>query len=145
MRLIPLVSLGIVMLGSIFLVGCGNSGATIEGKVRYKGAPLTTGSVTFNSDGVIRTASIDKDGTYRIQDCPPGEVKIAIAVHVVKVPTTPPAGAAPPKVNMPGKPGTPEQNAVAPVQIDAKYQNANTSGLTYPVQAGTQSYDIDLK
>ncbi|HZT78599.1 MAG TPA: carboxypeptidase regulatory-like domain-containing protein [Gemmataceae bacterium] len=57
-------------------------GAKVQGKVTLDGQPLPGGKVTFvpakGSDVKSRDADIDKDGSYRIPDLPPGQYKIAI-------------------------------------------------------------------
>src|SRR4051812_22653135 len=66
--------------------GCGGSRVTVSGKVSYKGTPLKGGNVVFNSlEGKeSRSAPIAEDGTYRIEKCPVGKVKITVETESLK-------------------------------------------------------------
>jgi hypothetical protein len=97
-------------------------GEEVSGKVLLNGAPLKAGSVTFASkDGKTTVATpIAEDGTY-LARVPQGEYTVAIG---------------PPKVKDPKNP---------PPAIPAKYSDPKTSGITYTVTAGKQTFDLDLK
>lgn len=126
-------------------LGCRGRDGEVTGKVTYRGTPLTAGSVTFRSGELVRGASIQKDGTYTLQDCPAGDYKVAVVVPDLRFAPRP-SGAPPiPKTEMPGKAAAEESAAVAPVKIDARYKDVNTSGLSYKVGSGGQTIDIELK
>jgi hemoglobin len=94
----------------------------VTGKVFFKGQPLQGGEVTFIGKKTFKGA-IDKDGTFRVKDIEPGEYKVAVTSSPAKV-----------------APATPK-----PVAIPAKYNDPDTSGLTYTVLKGEQTYDIQLQ
>lgn len=90
----------------------------IEGKVIYQGKPLGGGIITFFGRGVAVSASIAAaDGSYALNRVKPGEYKISIST---------------------------KGNAKIP-QVPAKYSDPEKSGLSYSVQDGKQTLDIELK
>src|SRR5262249_12046242 len=56
------------------------------GVVKYKGTPLKGGMVTFNSTAgkMSPVATISEDGTYKIENCPTGPVKITVDTESLK-------------------------------------------------------------
>jgi hypothetical protein len=139
----------------VFSVGCGpnyKARGSVKGKVTLAGKHLTTGSGMFNGKNMSGSAAIDKEGNYSMPDAPLGAVTITVAV-----PKLPPGGLA--RMKLP--PGTKETKSVDPegsgksisimgempshvVPIPDKYANEATSGLTYTVQKGEQTFDIKL-
>src|SRR6516162_7404846 len=60
-------------------VGCGGRG-DVSGKVSHKGKTLVFGTVQFEaSDGTIKQANIETDGSYSIPGVPVGEAKVAVS------------------------------------------------------------------
>jgi hypothetical protein len=104
-------------------------GEEVSGKVTFNGKPLPSGTVTFVSkDGKTTVAgAIAEDGTYRVI-LPGGEYGVAITTAPQKKKDDPKD---PPK-------------KVPVFQIPAKYGDVKTSGITYKVAKGKQSFDIDL-
>jgi hypothetical protein len=145
---------GIVLLGfitSLGAAGCSSKG-TISGKITYQGKPVTAGTVTFvpEKGGGAFTASI-QEGEYKVEHVPPGPAKIAVS--------TPSSSSAkryiekmqpPPEMLKKGAPDRPAGEPVKPsaqptVPIPPKFQNPETSGLTYTVKSGQQNFDIPIK
>jgi hypothetical protein len=125
-------------------VGCGGGkGATVRGKVTYRGTPLTMGNVTLVSeDGkVIKTGQIQEDGTYQIPGAPTGHVQAAVV-------NPPPVGAkgGPPLVGPPNDPETKLARELAAkyVPTPPRYGDPKTSGLSFDVPGGGP-LDIELK
>jgi hypothetical protein len=137
--------------------GCGpnqKARAVVKGNVKFFDKHLTAGSVTFiGKDGVLSgTGNIDYDGNYTVADAPLGPCTV-----VVKVPelTNMPAGMKPPKPP-PGVPdmkppggegGGSDASLIDPskiVKIPGKYAKPDTSGLSFTVERGQNSYDITL-
>jgi hypothetical protein len=151
---------GVVLLGLLVCsAGCGSKSkakAIVKGKVTFGKEHLTTGSVSFyGPDNAFGTATIDKDGNYEMNDAPVGLVKITIVV-----PKMPPGGRGP-MIPGSGK-DVKDKASVDPedpgrripimgerpskiVPIPDKYGNVETSGLTYTVEKGEQTHDINLK
>ncbi|HKB04616.1 MAG TPA: carboxypeptidase-like regulatory domain-containing protein [Gemmataceae bacterium] len=129
--------------------GCGSKTA-VTGKVTYRGAPVTGGSVTLvASDGTAYAGTIQADGTYSIPDVPTGSVQIGVA--------GPGRGGASSRAGAGGRgdagaigrgkaPDRPTQEAKAPAgpSIPDTYLDPRTSGLTGTVKAG-ERLNIDLK
>lgn len=111
-------------------IGCGNP--KISGKVVFSDdkTPLTHGEVIFYGDKNIARGKIQSDGRYvmgseKIKDgLPKGEYRIAIKGT---------------QINTNFGKGLPIFKSV----IDAKYSNADTSGLTLNVTQ-SQSFDIEV-
>jgi len=123
------------------VAGCGGQKPKVTGKVSYKGTPLVNGTVTFHPKAGDRAAgaTIQADGTYRIDDAPLGDVTITVAtVRPAATPAMPP-----------GTPGAdrmgPPPSAGKYVAIPPTYKDPAASGLTYTVTPGEQKHDIDLK
>jgi hypothetical protein len=124
------------------ICGCGSSGSEalvpVRGKVGVGGAPLDTGSVTFqpdaskgNSTPHIPVGTIEADGIYSLQSAgkegaPPGWYKVAVTAQA-------PIDA---------------KNPYAPPKhlIHPKYSDPNTSGISVEVvgNAPAGAYDIQV-
>ena len=146
----------VLLIALITVVGC-NSGqyakAKVKGRVKFFDKYLTAGTVAFQSkDGQIGSANIDFDGNYEMANAPIGDVMIT-----VQVPTLGPGpGGGPPKappgippMRPPGGDGgiastPPSIDPKKIIQIPGKYGKVETSGLTYTVEKGEQTYNITL-
>jgi hypothetical protein len=126
------------------LAGCGSP--KVSGKVTYKGEPLHMGTVLFTAaNGWTGTSQINEDGTYSIANVPPGLAKVAVDTPSEKG-RTPPGGKAQrrPREDAPNEPST-AAPVHAPVKIPDKYKKPETSGLTFEVNGGRQTYNIALE
>jgi hypothetical protein len=115
--------------------GCGQSEKLypVSGKVSLGNGPLTMGLVSLVPDAGNPTkshpsASIEADGSYNVTTngktgAPAGKYKIAVTTMV--------------------PPGS--DTTVTPVQIQHKYMDANTSGLSYEVKEHPEPGQYDLK
>jgi hypothetical protein len=114
----------------------------VSGSVTYKGKPLTGGKVTFlGDDWASIDGVIDEQGHYTI-NAPVGNVKIGVDNRMVKLGAIRPEaskGAGP-------RPGSPPPDPIKGkyIEIPDKYYDPATSGLTFTVKSGTQTYDITL-
>jgi hypothetical protein len=124
--------------------GCGDSSASVSGRVTLNGKPLTGGAVTFHAAGGRTEGSwIDPEGHYAIARAPVGEVKVTVVVNPTREPPKLPR-----KRDVPQHPesqaaeGAPAGKAVA---IPPRYKDPEKSGLTYTLSRGPQVIDIDLK
>ncbi len=108
---------------------------SISGKVTYKGKPLSGGAIIFEgADGRVVTATIDADGTYKLDKIKPNVAyKLAITTEAVK--RNPPGG----------KPAISPKGAPELIVIPEKYSDADKSGLTFTPQEGNQNHDIALE
>jgi hypothetical protein len=127
-----LCGLGAVL--TVALSGCGTG--DVSGTVRFNGKPLPGGRVTFTSlekKGKFVFASIREDGSYLIENCPTGPVRITVQTVVLRSGVVP-AGK---------KPG-PGGRSV-PVILPVRYADPEQSGLDYLVSRGQQQHDINLE
>jgi hypothetical protein len=150
-RLLGLLALAVLLPAA----GCGKGTGTVTGTVSYKGNKLKGGYVIFTPEdgkGQGCQASIMEDGTYTAEKCPGGKMKVSVKTSYLK----PSAGGGPkyerPK-DMPGGaeggnqyvPPDPAEKAKKYVWIPEKYEEPGTSGLTFEVKGGSQTYPIDLQ
>ncbi|NBU75961.1 MAG: hypothetical protein EBS30_12185 [Planctomycetes bacterium] len=131
-----------VLLTSMFFVsGCGGDSAgpkvgTMTGKITYKGAPLSNGTVqVFSADGRGGSGPITADGTYTAL----GDVTITVKVLASAMTGMKPVA------RPPGTPAMPGESDKPPVTIPANYGDKAKSGLTFTIKSGTQTNNIDLK
>ncbi|MDB5309142.1 MAG: hypothetical protein JWO38_3344 [Gemmataceae bacterium] len=116
----------------LVLAGCGGSG-DVSGTVRLGGKPLPGGRVTFHAQDKSTSpvsAPINADGTYRLDRCPTGPVRVTVQVATEPTDRTK-VGAGPAK-------------GPRPPIIPRRYTDADESELTLAVKRGSQTYDIDL-
>lgn len=137
--------LSFLLLGSVVLAvlpGCGGGRASVAGKVTYKGKPLAMGTVYVASvDGVQWPASINEDGTYRIESLPAGPAKIGVTSPKPQV------------LSERARRATKQNAATAPpppdlgkwVEIPETYADPTRSGLTVDLKSGPNTHDIELQ
>ena len=126
----------------------------VSGKVLFEGKPLPGGRVMFAAikGGFASSAPIDENGNYQI-NAPIGEVVIGVDNRMFQ----PRRGAGkgksfagiPRQEHRLKRPDSQEEEAKPIkerryVQIPERYANCDTSGLTYTVKPGPQSYNIEL-
>jgi hypothetical protein len=132
------------------------SRGTVKGQVTISGKPLYVGTVTFvTDDNRSGSATIDQNGNYVMGDAPVGDVKVTVTVPKVGG-MAGMMGGKPARPKSPvgemKDPNNPSQGgpAAAPVDpskivpIPDKYSTVETSGLTYKVEKGEQTFDIKL-
>lgn len=129
---------GLVLAG----LGCGSQAdqGVVRGQVTLSGAPLAAGTVIFRSaDGSLSMfADLAEDGSFRMlthgsAGLPPGSYQVAVKPR--------PAG-------LPEKPLVGEIHQAPPPRqsIPSRYWDAQTSGLTAEVKAGSNSpFVFDLQ
>ena len=114
------------------LLGCGVSEvSTIEGKVTYKGAPLSSGDVNISqpAKGVGAVAPIDANGVFSvITSIPTGFYDVSVTPTIM-----PPSG-------IPGV----KQKPLEVVFIPKKAQDFKTSGLSFTLKNGINQVAIDI-
>ncbi len=141
-RSIPVRSIFRPVVGIAFLaliaVGCQSKG-NVSGKVTYKDKPLVYGTVLFvGSDGASVQAKIENDGTYSARGLAVGKAQIAVNSPDPKsigiYTTWKDPSKKPPPLEVPGWFGIPKQ-----------YESASTSGLSFPVEGGLNTNNIELK
>ena len=143
-KLIPVVGLA-------FMAGLSTScekgerleetGATLEGTVTYKKQSVQYAMIVVTGGGAFGSSSghIGEDGRYKVENAPTGQVKIAVITEAVKMQVMMSGGKyAGPEAKGGKKPGpTPKF-----IDVDAKYANPDTSGITTTVNKGKNEYNI---
>ena len=134
---------GVIALAAI---GCGGTAglAKVQGRVTYKGQPVTKGDVFFSPETPgVRGAQgpLGPDGSYRLGTFEPGD-GAAIGKHKVSIVSQGEDKPIPPR--MVGK-MMPEdmQGSGAPL-IPKKYFSPETSGLSKEVVSGSNTFDFEL-
>jgi hypothetical protein len=137
------------LLLSFLALGCGGSNATVntlEGKITYKGADVTGGSIIFYpAGGGPVPGFIKADGTYIASDVPPGEVTVTIdTASVQNTGKVIVSGKAPSGSDASKYPGGDIQGGAKAVKIPAKYADRNKSGLKFTVGNGKNEKNFEL-
>lgn len=133
-------------VGLAFLAGCGGSEfqlAPVKGKVTYKGKPLEFGTVIFLPEkGPAATGQIQSDGSFVLETgTQTGGARKGAVVgkHKVEIRCL--------ETQRPGfKPPEGQEMPAGKSLIPAKYNQADSSGLTAEVTAkGPNEFTFDLK
>lgn len=112
--------------GLLVVAGCGYQAeprpdrAALSGTVYFRGNILPGGDVTVVSDkdaGLVASAAIKQDGTFRVTDAPNGKVLIAITTDSMRY----------------------GRNPESYVEIPVKYRDFAASGLTADVKPSGES------
>lgn len=147
--LLPLLA---ALVGPLAMAGCGDDGYgrrhPVYGTVSHKGEPVERGRITFtptDPEGRVASGEI-RDGSYELTTVDPGDGALAgsykVSVTAVEVDDSEVLA------NAGGGVGNQmdvikAQQAAVPL-IPAKYQLADTSGLTAEVEEGSNEIDFDL-
>ncbi|HKI33371.1 MAG TPA: hypothetical protein VKA46_16070 [Gemmataceae bacterium] len=134
-----LPALGLVLLGLLPSAGCSRPQvAKVSGKVTFQKKTVPSGTVTFLSDdNRVETAEIQEDGSYTMAKAPVGPVKIAVTTYQPWAPPT--------KSQVPGQPPEAPPAQKPFVKVPDTYRNPETSGLTWVVELGEHTHDLELK
>jgi hypothetical protein len=139
------------ILLSLGAAGCGASTGTVSGKVYHKNTLLKGGTVTFvSADKQFgQTATFLEDGSYTIDQLPPGEMTIGVQTSSLNPAkqTFIPKNAMPKDVTEGSdyQPTDPSVLARRYVAIPERFADPETSGLKCKVQTGKQEHDIHLE
>jgi hypothetical protein len=146
-----------LLLALVLLAGCGPGKGEVSGKVTYKGAPLPGGLLTFrHADSRHNSVAVElaEDGSFKVV-LPAGEVTASVdntglapvpelAPPSLTVPLSPEAKKALGSTAQPKASGGATKRSNRYVEIPARYQDAETSGLTFTVKGGSQTQDFAL-
>jgi len=105
------------------VLGCGGHGSTVnvlEGRITYKGADVSGGTITFYPPTGAPSRLHQADGTYIASDVPPGQVTVTIETASVQntgKAIMPPGGKSPPGGDAAKYPGGNIPGATKSVQI----------------------------
>jgi hypothetical protein len=133
----------------LFMTGCGSSVGDLSGLVTYQKKPLPHGWIRLvGSDGVLRSARIQADGSYSFGTVPVGDAKLT-------------ASCVDPRIYRfarslleKSRPDNGDADAIAdgsdvdPLArfylIPRKYEDVTKSNLSFCIESGSNTYDIEL-
>lgn len=131
------------------LAGCGGKNKkdfSLNGKVTYKGQPVTGGTLTLTPTDEGKTppanTQIRFDGTYLIVPPAVGELKVTIETESIQAHKGGPAYTHVPKGEK--MPDIDTSKMPKYVKIPPKYKTAATSGLSVTIQQGKNEKNFDL-
>jgi hypothetical protein len=133
------------LAGGLFILsGCGQKVTEVTGTVKMTGQPVTLGEISFiGEDGRLDTSQI-QNGAYALHRAPVGKVKITVK-SIQPVPYVNRRGGMKNAPDSGEALRTPESESNAKnVEVPKKYNDADTTDLTYEVKSGKQEYNIDL-
>jgi hypothetical protein len=138
-RLLPLLAVCMAVTAS----GCGARRATVSGEVKYNGAPLPSGTITFISQAGQKQVAASEivDGKYTIKGIEPGLAKVTVITLPPSRGGLPPGGGKP--VEAPSTFSSSQQQGKY-VPIPRRYGDAEQSGLSYEIKPGSQTKDFEL-
>ena len=137
---------------SVWIAGCGssvnpNAPAKLSGKVTYKSAAVTAGTVTVNlSDGSSYPVPISPDGSYSGFDLPVGDAVITVeteSANKKKVQYGVGQGGDKGKTFSPVPEGV-QTNAGTYMAIPTKYADKTKSGINIKLERGNNKKDLEL-
>ncbi len=120
--------------------GCGQRFGAVQGTVYVDGKPANNGTVILSgADNLSAGGAIRPDGHFEVKNVPVGPVKAVIQQMVM-------LGGGPGSDNHGRLKGITEPATLVanPVTIPKKYQNVDTSGLSYTITSGTNEINIEL-
>ena len=137
-RLRRIAAFAAVAAAAVLSASCtGGGNGTVSGRITLNGQPLKDGLITFESQvGSMNAYSAAiRDGIYETEPIPAGLCKVTVIHSAVPRPTETGGNDLVPV-------RTPKQG---PGQVvPDKYHKSDTSGLTFTVKAGANTYDQDL-
>ena len=141
------------VVGVLSVVGCGSGGyhgptGAVTGRVTLDGQPIPQGSVvSFVSDaGFTATATVSSDGSYQLLTA--GNPEIAVSTYKVSI--APPAQAMSETdydkyMSGEGAGEGGDATETSSELIPPKYADPTTSGLSFDVEQGANTIDIELE
>lgn len=147
--------LAILLTGVLLLSGCSSSSSipagpkgTVKGKVTYNSNPVPAGSTIMflhEETSLAATGQIGSDGSYTLAMQGGGEVPVG----KYSISVSPPSSAeVSEETNMEAYKAAMEGGGGAAATtgpFPEKYQAAETSGETFDVKEGENSYNLDMK
>lgn len=132
--------LGLTSCSSNAPVALPNTGASLEGAVKYGDKILAFGIVIVEGAGSSAQGQINQDGTYRVENVPVGAAKLAVVTNPGMARGAQMAGG---RNVGPGDKGKGALGKVPDyVDVPTKYHSTATSGLAYTIQQGVNQHDI---
>src|SRR6516225_5859202 len=127
----------LALLTTLALTGCDGRGTNVTGTIRYRGQPLTSGTVSFFCEnGEIHSSLLSEEGSYQLPRLPPGSARVAVVSHPripqgLQTNQGPPSPA--PLISAKGRiPQKPQ------MRVPERYGRPESSGLLFTINPGDQ-------
>ncbi len=111
------------------------TGATLEGTITYNGQPVQVAMVIVQGTNGSATGWVESDGRYKVQNCPLGDVNLAVNTE---------AGKGQARGAMMAKSQGANVQLPKIVDVPAKYGDPAQSGIKTNIHAGQNTYDITI-
>lgn len=129
---------GFATITFLLVSGCGPGQGDISGKVTFESKQVVLGSVLVKgSDGVVKGGEITPEGTYKVEGIAAGKI-------ILSVNSPDPAEYKVGLRKKDQKPPPPKDRSKW-FAIPKDYGEFNTSGLTFDLRPGGNTFDIALK
>ena len=157
------MALAAILFTLLAAPGCGpnlKDRGTVKGRLTFNGEPVPGATIAFVTDDNLQgSGHTDENGDYEVRDAPVGKTRVFINAPKARPGIAMSGGVKPPEVpkgSGPMKPPDgekfPQPEDKPPPKIDPakvkpipqKYELPETSGLTFTVEKGTQTFDIKL-
>jgi hypothetical protein len=115
------------------------TGATLEGTVKQGKEDIRFALVIVVGDRTSATGKIGEDGRYKVENCPLGEVKVAVNTEAGRGDYM--TAVMSKSYQGPEAKGT-KRVPLTFVSVDKKYHDPETTPLRTNVKEGTNTYDI---
>ena len=137
---VSITSMMVVLLAAGCTQKTVEHGSRVTGTVTVGGKPASGASVRFFDEGgqCLAAGTTDDGGKYTAVDVPRKSFKVAVEEGA----STGPYASAPPP---PGTTALPGSSSGPPTKIPAKYQKAESSGLSATVTQDPQTIDFTLE
>jgi hypothetical protein len=143
------------VLAPALLAGCDAPRSQVHGTIKYQGAPLSRATIVFQGpDNRSYPVPIMPDGSYKAASLPRGHIRVALIVSEPRVPPRPAPGKgdadafADPLAQKDdaakGRGRRPASKETAS-ELPPRYNNPNTSGLSFELEAPVQEYSPRLE
>jgi hypothetical protein len=136
-------ALAAAVFALVTAAGCGGyvhqeklpeSGATLEGTVKYGSDPVEFAMILVTAANGSATGRVGNDGHYRVDNVPVGEIKIGVNTSAGRGDYQSKVMAA----------SASKSSAPKFIEVPAKYADPESSGLTTTVHAGSNSFNITI-
>jgi hypothetical protein len=133
-----------IALGLLLFAGCSAAKGSLSGTVTYQDRPVVYGTVfAVCTDGITRSADIQPNGSYRLENLPIGEVKLAVLS-----PEPPKNAAHERRGDRSGRGKTapiPTVDRSKWFKIPEKYSDPRLSSLATTISAGHSTFELQLQ
>lgn len=137
---------GLVTGCALLAASCGESGvryeetgATLEGTIKYGKEDVPFALVIVAGQGGMATGDVGRDGRYKVENVPLGEVKVAVNTEAGRGDFM--SYTMSQSYQGPEAKGA-KKAAAKFIDVPKKYHDPETSGLTTMIQKGPNTFDI---